>query len=120
MLRFDATPPMIDARASADAYLPDASLASMASMHGVAAGLSPDAAAAIRRAQVEIYCDHDRQAFADIHTARNSLLTAPAHAPAEAFVELDRAVWQMRHHDYAAAELALERALMHLHSGEGR
>jgi hypothetical protein len=111
MLRFDATPPLVDARAAADAYAPEPSL------RGLAAPLSPAAVAAIRHAQVEIYCDHDRQALADIHAARNSLLTMPSSVPSDAFAELDQAVWRMRHHDYRAAEQALERALVHLHSG---
>lgn len=112
MSRFDATPLLVDARAAADAYAPGPVL------QGLAAPLSPVAVAAIRHAQVEIYCDHDRQAIADIHAARNSLLTLPFSVPSDAFTELDQAVWRMRHHDYRAAEQALERALTHLHPGE--
>lgn len=111
MLRFDATTPLVGALAAANAYAPEAHA------HGAAVTLLQPAMVAIRHAQVEIYCDHDRQAIADIHTARNSLLASPHSVPFEAFAALDQAVWQMRQHDFAAAEKALERALNHLQPG---
>ncbi|HSW07341.1 hypothetical protein [Aquabacterium sp.] len=114
MLTFNATAPLINALMAADAYAHEPAL-------GRAATPVPlPTLAAILRARVEIYCDHDRQAIADIHAARDSLRTLPVSVPFEAFAALDQAVWRVRQHDYTAAEQALDQALAQLHPNATR
>ena len=87
---------------------------------GVPAAPSPvpeQAVAEIRSARVQLYCDHDVQAMADIRAARSRLEDGAPLARARS--ALDEAAWHARHGRFQDAELALDDALARLRDGNG-
>ncbi|MCP5284902.1 MAG: hypothetical protein H6933_08385 [Burkholderiaceae bacterium] len=66
---------------------------------------------ALRMAQVELYCDHDARAYTALQLARRELQAASGAAAGQGLASLDRAVWQMRHHDTRGAVAALDDAI---------
>jgi hypothetical protein len=102
---FISTLSLVDALVHAGAYAeeppaPGALLASHA-----------DVVADINSARVELYCDHNDRAVAEIRAARRHLMHAAGPVPAGAFDALNQASWLVRHDQYAQAEQALEAAL---------
>ncbi len=98
--------------------LPDTSSAAAALVGSL--GLhAPDAAAptpphdaalaALRKAQVELYCDHDAAAITALRTARQAL-AGEAPSPAGALASVDEAAWHIRRHAMQAAQTALAQA----------
>lgn len=73
-----------------------------------------DAMAKIRRAQVDIYCDHNGQAITAIREAGRQLRASSSGMMAVTLAMLDEAAWLVRHNDYRGAEEALDAALAHL------
>lgn len=66
---------------------------------------------ALRAAQVELYCDHDARALLALQQARRELQAAAGVGAGHGLAALDRAVWQMRHHDTRGAVAALGDAI---------
>ncbi len=99
-------------------------VAAMASASGYAApevtgGATADAdrvraGADIRHAQVELYCDHRRQAIAAIRRATHTLEAGSQVAAAQALAALDEAVWHARHDHTGEAVAALDTAMSRL------
>lgn len=65
----------------------------------------------MRVAQVELYCDHDASALHAMQRARRELQLATGHGVGSGLAALDRASWQMRHHDTTGAVASLGDAI---------
>lgn len=65
----------------------------------------------ILAARVDLYCDHNDRAVADIRSARRHLEEAEPAVRAAVLTALNRAAWLTRHDDFEAAERALEEAV---------
>lgn len=64
----------------------------------------------IQAARVDLYCDHNDRAVADIRAARRHLEEADPEVQRAVLESLNRAAWLTRHDDFEAAERALEQA----------
>lgn len=65
----------------------------------------------IQAARVDLYCDHNDRAVADIRAARRHLGEADPAVRGALLEALGRAAWLTRHDDFEGAERALEEAL---------
>lgn len=70
----------------------------------------------ILAARVDLYCDHNGLAVADIRAARRHLQEADPAVQQAVLMSLNRAAWLTRHDDFDGAQAALEDALMTLRS----
>lgn len=70
----------------------------------------------ILAARVDLYCDHNDLAVADIRAARRHLEEAEPAVQQAVLASLNRAAWLARHDDFDGAESALEQALADLRS----
>ena len=70
---------------------------------------TPSAAiASLRHARVDIYCGHNAQALANIHTASKQLRDFLAGRPSQTLGQLEQVVWLTRQNHFQQAEQALE------------
>jgi hypothetical protein len=67
------------------------------------------ATAALREAQIELYCGHDAAAVTALHEARRALASVPSETAALATME--SAVWHIRRHE--ASEAQRDMAIAH-------
>ena len=67
------------------------------------------AAAALRTAQVELYCDHDAAALVALREARRHL-SGSAQVGADTLSAVEQAAWHIRHHAMDAAQRSLDQA----------
>jgi hypothetical protein len=65
----------------------------------------------IQAARVDLYCDHNDLAVADIRAARRHLEEADPAVQQAVLTSLNRAAWLARHDDFEGAERALEQAV---------
>lgn len=65
----------------------------------------------IQAARVDLYCDHNDRAVADIRSARRHLEEADPTVQTAVLTALNRAAWLTRHDRFDDAEQALEEAL---------
>ena len=70
------------------------------------------AMAALRAAQVELYCDHDAAAMTALREARRALAGLPSEAAALAAME--SAAWHIRRHEAREAQIAMALAQQQL------
>lgn len=68
----------------------------------------------IQAARVDLYCDHNDRAVADIRAARKHLAQSHTTHRVDVLNALNRAAWLARHDAYEQAEQALEQAMNHL------
>jgi len=97
--------PLIPALIGAGAYTPDPR---DAARH---AQLPPQALADVRRARVELYCDHKAQALLCIRAALILLGDSPEPVSPALMGSLAQAAWLARQGRYVAAEAALDAVL---------
>lgn len=71
------------------------------------------AVAALRTAQIELYCDHDAAALVALREARRCLI---GDEPAEvaALSSVDAAAWHIRRHEAVRAQTSIARARLSL------
>ena len=69
------------------------------------------AGAQMRRAQVELYCDHPAEALVAIRRAVRQLELPSDIVAAEELATLERAAWHVRRHETGAAVAALDAAM---------
>ena len=103
--------PLIPALIGAGAYCQDGQDGQDARDRGRRAQLPPQALADVRRARVELYCDHEAQALLCIRAALSLLSHSPEPVSPELMAALTQAAWLARHGRYVAAEAALDAAL---------
>ena len=72
------------------------------------------AGAQMRRAQVELYCDHPAGALVAIRRAVRQLELPSDLLAAEELATLERAAWHVRRHETSAAVAALDVAMTRL------
>lgn len=102
--------PLIPALIGAGAYSQDAHDAEHR------AQLPQQVLADVRRARVELYCDHDAQALQCIRAALSVLVNSPDPVSPELVGSLVRAAWLARMGHYVDAEAALDVVLVGMES----
>jgi hypothetical protein len=65
---------------------------------------------ALRIAQVELYCDHDRAAMIALREARRAIVERATRQGVAALGSVDEAAWRIRHHDLERAQVAIAHA----------
>ena len=105
-----STPSVADALVNAGRYGPGRQTTS-------AAPVPLQTYAAVRHAQVEIYCSHNAQAIKDIRAAQKQLCESTATLAQHTLQSLDQAIWLTLHDRYQEAETALDTALTLMTSG---
>lgn len=67
------------------------------------------AAAALRSAQVELYCDHEAEAMQALREARRHL-SGETPVDARTITAVEQAAWHIRHHAMDEAQRSLDQA----------
>lgn len=100
-----------------DTFSATVALVGSLGMHAADAAVAPrahaDALAALRSAQVQLYCDHDAAAMTALREARRALAGDSA-SQAVAMASMDQAAWHMRRHELREAQAALAQARLRL------